>query len=123
MKNTLLRVCGMLLLGLGFAGIFVPILPTTPFVLAGSGCLGSSSPRLLRRLEGTRYFGEFIQNYRQKSGISRRTRIVALCWLWGTLCISATLAGRLGVKLVLLVVGIAVSIHILTIAPGNRDSK
>lgn len=121
MKNALLRVCGVLLLSLGMLGVFLPILPTTPFVLVGSGCLGSASPRLLKRLEKRRYFGEFIRNYRQKSGISRKTRIIALCWLWGALSVSAIVAAKLQITLVLLVVGIAVSIHILTIAPAKRD--
>lgn len=120
MKKIVLRICGVGLLVLGLIGAFMPILPTTPFVLAGSGILGSSSPKLLSQLERTRYFGEFIRNYKHKSGISNRTRIISLCWLWGSLCLSATLSASRHISLVLICVGIAVSVHVLTIAPKKR---
>ena len=115
MQKIMLIVCGAVMLLLGLLGVFLPILPTTPFVLIGAGCIGAAHPELLGKLERTPYFGEFIANYRKKSGISRKTRIAALCWLWGALALSAALGRRPAISLVLSLVGIAVSIHIMTI--------
>lgn len=113
MKQILLIGLGFLALVLGGIGIFLPIWPTTPFVLCAAGCFGASSPKLYRRLEGTRYFGEYIRNYRDKTGISSRARIGGLAFLWVTLGISAVVIAKPIMWLVLGIVGIAVSIHIL----------
>jgi uncharacterized membrane protein YbaN (DUF454 family) len=115
MKRALLLILGFLALGLGGVGIFLPILPTTPFVLCAAGCFGASYPALGKKLENTKYFGEYVRNYKNKTGISRRARVTGLCFLWVTLGVSAALVRRPLVWAILGVVGVAVSVHILTI--------
>jgi uncharacterized membrane protein YbaN (DUF454 family) len=124
-KKIVLTVLGFAALVLGGIGIFVPILPTTPFVLCAAGCFSAANPRIYRRLESSRYFGEYIKNYRLKTGISKQARIKGLLFLWITLGISAAIFRHPHVWIILGIVGIGVSIHILTIrrpAPPLTDT-
>lgn len=114
-KRILLITIGCIFVVLGGIGIVLPVLPTTPFVLVASACFAASSPELYDKLVSSKYFGEFIRNYREKSGISNKTRISALVFLWITLILSAIFSGKLLVRAILLIVGICVSIHLLTI--------
>lgn len=115
MKRIILLTLGSLALLLGAVGVLLPVLPTTPFVLCAAGCFGASSPALYRRLERSRYFGEYVRNYKSGCGISRAARRSGLIFLWLTLTVSAILSGNPKVWLVLGLVGIAVTIHLVTI--------
>jgi uncharacterized membrane protein YbaN (DUF454 family) len=111
-----LMICaGFLLLALGAVGVFVPVLPTTPFVLLAAACFGSASPKLYKWLAGTRFFGPFIENYKKKNGVPTRTKAFALCFLWPLLILSMVLTRKLWVILLLTLVGAAVTAHILLI--------
>lgn len=79
----------------------MPVLPTTPFVLVAAACFTTSSPALYKRLLNSPSFGEFIRNYREKTGISKKTRIIALTFLWSACNLSNC--------------RVAVSAHLLTI--------
>jgi uncharacterized membrane protein YbaN (DUF454 family) len=123
MKRIILLALGGISLLLAGIGAVLPVLPTTPFVLLSAGFFSSSSPRLYRKLAETRYFGEYVRNYKEKTGISRKTRVIGLCWLWGTLIVSALIGRNVRIWIILLAVGIAVSIHILTIRRKKGDNK
>lgn len=115
MKRVLLISAGGFALALGVIGILLPVLPTTPFVICAAGCFSASSPRLYAKLANIQYFGEYIQSYCQNTGISKRARWMGIGFLWLMLGISAIFIRAVYVQLVLLCVGIAVNIHILTI--------
>ena len=67
-------VLGCVSVVLGTIGIFVPGLPTTPFVLLASWCFYRSSPRLQAWLLQS-CLGKYIREYRDKGGLSMRTRV------------------------------------------------
>ncbi|MDR0916666.1 MAG: YbaN family protein [Oscillospiraceae bacterium] len=113
MKKILLLIAGFLLLAVGGIGIFLPILPTTPFVMLAAGCFGASSPKLAEKLENTKIFGEYVRNYRNKTGISNKSRYTGIVCLWAVLIISGAVVRRPKMLIVLAVVGVAVTIHIL----------
>jgi len=54
---------------LAILGVFLPVLPTTPFVLLTSWCLVRSSPRLDARLRSTRWFGPLIADWERERGL------------------------------------------------------
>ncbi|MDL2253472.1 YbaN family protein [Ruminococcaceae bacterium OttesenSCG-928-I18] len=120
MKRVILLSAGFGVLLLGGIGIALPVLPTTPFVLCAAGCFATASPRLYQWLEHTRYFGEYITNYRNKTGVSKRAKIIGITTLWVMLTLSALLSARLWVALFLLVVGVAVTMHIGMLKVRNR---
>jgi uncharacterized membrane protein YbaN (DUF454 family) len=119
-KKYVLLSLGFLALAVGAVGIFLPILPTTPFVICAAACFGVSSPKLARKLENNRFFGEYVRNYKNKTGISRRARIRALIFLWSALILSSLVFRHIHIWITLSVVGIAVTIHILTIRAAKQ---
>ena len=61
---------GILALLLGFIGIFLPVLPTTPFILLSAYCFAKSSPRLYQWLISNKTFGPIILEWQQFRTIS-----------------------------------------------------
>ncbi|UAA39755.1 YbaN family protein [Paraneptunicella aestuarii] len=74
----LLSAMGFLLLSIGFLGIFLPVLPTTPFVLLAAGCFAKSSPRLHQWLHNTQLFGSMLKRWEQNRCVSPKTKITAI---------------------------------------------
>lgn len=83
MKYLFLSI-GSLSLVLGVIGIFLPLLPTTPFLLLSAAMFFRSSPRAYRWLLGHRYLGPYIRSFREERSIPLRAKIVALSLLWLT---------------------------------------
>lgn len=115
-KRGLLITAGTVSLMAGIAGIVIPLLPTTPFLLITSWCFVRSSPKLNARLHNNKVLGRYLSNYREKRGIDPRHRLVALTVLWITLSTSAWFAPhKWYIWLILLTVGVAVSIHLFSL--------
>jgi uncharacterized membrane protein YbaN (DUF454 family) len=123
LRRILLNIAGFLAIGLGAVGIFLPLLPTTPFVLLAAGCFASANPKMYKWLVKSKYFGEYIRNFREKKGISTQTRVRALIFLWLTLSLSAVIFRFIHVWIILGIVGIGVSIHLLTLKGREADEK
>lgn len=112
--RLLLLILGIIAALLGFTGIFIPLLPTTPFLLLASWCFVRSSDRMNRLLLHNRYLGPYIRNYKSGNGITLRNKIYSLGFLWITLSTSVIFGPPyywLWIGLVL--IGIAVTFHIL----------
>ncbi len=116
MIRLILIALGVITLGLGILGIFLPLLPTTPFLLLTAALWMRSSDRLYTRLLTHRYLGTYIRNFREHRAIPLHAKIYALVLLWGTLlyCIFGLFAHRPWVQLLLGAVLVGVSWHILS---------
>jgi uncharacterized membrane protein YbaN (DUF454 family) len=114
MRRRLYLVLGLLSLAAGIIGIFVPIWPTTCFLLLATACFSRSSERLLAWMNTNRWFGTYLRRYRESGCIDRRIRNASLAFLWSGLAVSALLLGMNGwVILLLAAIGSAVSLHLL----------
>ena len=76
-----LKVIGTFFVVLGFIGIFVPLLPTTPFLLLAAACYAKSSPAFYNWLLCNKWFGSYIKNYREGRGIPLKSKIVSITLL------------------------------------------
>lgn len=120
-KRLLLLAAGTLSLAIGIIGIFVPILPTTPFLLLAAGCYLRSSPRFYNWLMGNRFFGNYIRNYIEGRGIPVKVKLFIIIVLWVTIGISIWLVAKPLVTVILLIVAIGVTLHIIFIRARRKS--
>jgi uncharacterized protein len=120
MKHRVIKftyiLLGIICVVLAFLGIFLPVLPTTPFLLLAAFFFARSSDRFLHWLLTNRWFGPYIRNYREGKGMSARNKAFTLTMLW--LSIGATVIFAIDILwLRLLLIGIAsgVTFHLARI--------
>lgn len=114
--KILLISLGIFFIGLGFVGIFIPVLPTTPFVLLAAALFARSSDRFYRWLIENRFFGRYIKNYREGRGVPLRVKISAILILWITISLSIFFAVELFlVRIMLVLIAAGVTVHIAMI--------
>lgn len=113
--KTLYIVLGSISLALGILGIFLPLLPTTPFLLLTAALYFKGSPRLYNWLLNHRHFGPYIRNFRENKAIPLRAKIISLVLMWGTMlyCIFC-LIPFIWVKILLGLIAAGVTYHILS---------
>ncbi len=101
---------------LGFLGILIPLLPTTPFLLLAAACYARGSRRFYDWLLNNRLFGKYIKDYIAGRGISFRTKVLSISLLWLTIGYSTLFVMPLFFgKIVLVLIAVTVTIHILKI--------
>jgi uncharacterized membrane protein YbaN (DUF454 family) len=88
-KKWLYITIGTVALILGFIGIFLPILPTTPLVILAAACYYKSSDKLHTWILKNKWFGEMIKNYQAGKGLTKKTKIKAISLMWIMITISA----------------------------------
>jgi uncharacterized membrane protein YbaN (DUF454 family) len=71
-------VAGLVLVALGFVGAFLPVLPTTPFLILAVACFARSSTRLERWLLDHPHFGPALRDWRERGAISRKAKSMSL---------------------------------------------
>jgi uncharacterized protein len=121
-KKAVLVAAGSLCLALAVLGVFLPLLPTTPFLLLASACYVRSSERLHGWLMGNRMLGPYIRNFRERRGIPLRGRVTMVVLLWLPLAYSIYRLDLLWLELLLLLMGITWSVLILRMK-GVRGSE
>jgi hypothetical protein len=121
-SHYLLLICGSLSVLIGVIGIFVPVLPTTPFLVLAAFCYMHSSERFYTWLLNHKILGRYLRNYWEGRGIPLRDKILTLILLWSTIgfsaiCVIEVWWGRL----LLLLVAIGVTTHLLMIRTLQED--
>ena len=121
----LLVTCGTFCVALGVLGIFVPLLPTTIFLLLAAACYARSSERFHQKLLNHRWLGAYIRNYRSGRGMTRREKAFTLAMLWigiGATAIWSVSVWWLRVLLVLIAISVTVHVGRLKVArPAARE--
>jgi len=122
--KVLLIVSGTFFVALGVLGVFVPVLPTTPFLLLAAFCYARSSERFLHWLLTNRWFGAYIKNYREGRGIPLREKLLTIVALWLSISFSALyVVESWWGKLLLVAVAVGVTVHLLRIKTPRADAK
>jgi uncharacterized membrane protein YbaN (DUF454 family) len=114
--KALLVVAGTISVALGVIGIFLPLMPTTVFLLLAAACYARSSERFYRALVDHRYLGVYIRNSREGRGMRRRDKIVTLALLWISIGATMTFSVQAPwLRVVLLGIAVGVTIHVARI--------
>ncbi len=120
-RNLILIALGSLSLVLGILGIFIPLLPTTPFLLLSAALYARSSERFYHWLLNNKWLGRYIRDYREGRGVPLGVKIVSINLLWITIGYAAFyLIDPIWLKILLLFIALIVSIHILFLPTRER---
>ena len=113
MKKYILIISGFLSLFLGILGIFLPVLPTTPFLLLSAACFLKSSKSLYDWLLNHKRLGNYIKDFMIHKAISKKLKVVSITTLWLTIFLSVWVVKIIWLKFFLILIAIGVSVHIL----------
>ncbi len=105
LRRRLWAVAGFTAFGLGAAGAVLPILPTTPFLLAAAWCFARSSERLDEWLRSTGLYRTVVEGYVAKRAMTVKSKLLLLVPLTAMLGVSFALmanvpAGRVVVAVI-----------------------
>lgn len=126
-----LVIAGMFFVVLGSLGIFLPLLPTTPFLVLAAMCFARSSERFYHWLLNNKWFGDYIKNYREGRGISLKQKVIAISSLILTIGYSCIFVlDHIVGKIILLLILAGLSIYILRLpvlrvpdAPASKVTR
>lgn len=122
-KKCMYIIGGSVALILGIVGVFLPVLPTTPFLLLSSFCYVRSSERMYHWLINHKIFGAYIYNYLTYKAIPKKTKVGAILFLWSTLIVSMIMVPSGHIRLFLIVVGLAVTTHLLMLKTLSKEER
>ena len=77
LTRNMFRLIGFGFLSLGIVGVFLPLLPTTPFILVATACFARSSERWHRWILANSTFGPMVRNWEENRCVSRRVKLIA----------------------------------------------
>jgi uncharacterized membrane protein YbaN (DUF454 family) len=114
--KIVLIILGSVSFLLAVAGIFLPLLPTTPLLLLAAALWIRSSDRLYNWLINHRVFGEYIQNFQKHRAIPLRVKIYATTLVCLTIgyCIFAVVDEHLWAQILMVLLAVAICWHILS---------
>lgn len=121
LKRILFLILGSVSVLLGSIGILVPVLPTTPFLLLAAYCYLRSSHPLYDWLIHHKILGKYIYHYLEHKAVPLQTKIGAILILWASLTASMILVDNPVVRFILAGIGLAVTVHILSLKTVRPD--
>lgn len=78
MRNAVLKFAGCVFVALGFAGVFLPLLPTTPFLLLALWCFARSSPAFHDWLVNHKVLGPYVRDWQRDKSVPLFAKVAAV---------------------------------------------
>lgn len=123
-RRWALLIAGFVAVALGLIGVFLPVLPTVPFLLLALACFTRSSERYYTWLLDHDHFGPMVRPYLDGRGIQRATKFKAIALLWASITVSILLMNEvLWVQGILLAVAFGVSLYLLRLPTAAIDDR
>lgn len=113
-----LWVAGWLCMLLGLVGVFLPLLPTTPFLLLAAACFVRSSPEMYARLLAHPRLGPFLEQWRRERSIPLVAKRRAYVLVSASFALSIALVDGPGVRLALVALGLALLFFLSRLRTG-----
>ena len=104
---------GWLSVVLGVIGIFLPIMPTTPFLLLAAACFARSSPRFYNWLVNHKRLGPWIRGYLEGNGIPLKGKVYAIVTMWISIGFSCYLVSFIWARVFMVTCAVLVTVYIL----------
>lgn len=122
LKKKLYIAFGFLAVILAIIGVFIPGLPTVPFLLVALFCFERSSKKYHDMIMNNKYFGPVLQDYYSGKGLTLSIKIKAILFLSCGMIFSIYKIQNLHARIALVVVWIGVAIHIILLKT-KKDQK
>ncbi len=124
MRKVLYISIGILSVCLGIIGIFVPGLPTTPFLLLSSWLFYKSSKRMHDFLHRSKWLGDYIRRYESKQGVSWTSKLISIGCMWTMISISTfVVLENWHFRILLLVLGLIGTVSVIFIVPTSKKDR
>ncbi|KRB84018.1 YbaN family protein [Noviherbaspirillum sp. Root189] len=121
--KLLFNVVGTLALLLAILGIFLPLLPTTPFLLLASACYLRGSERMHTWLLQAPVLGKVLSDYQQHRVVPRRAKVTAILLLWPSLAFSIYQVQKWPVTIILIAIGVIVTIFLIRLPSEQSNGR
>ncbi len=121
--RQVLKVCGLLCVGLAVVGIFLPLLPTVPLLLLAAACFARSSERFHAWLLEHTYLGPMIRDYLDGQGIPLKAKISAIALMWAAIAISLYVVSVDWVRLLLIAIAAGVTIYLARLPLASENNS
>lgn len=121
MKRIALIIVGFLLFGLGMIGILIPVLPTTPLLLAAGFCFTRSSERFTVWLQSTRIYQFYVADFASTGSIPRKRKWAVLLNIYLLMSISIFLAPIAVIKIMLILLTCFLTYMLFYIIPDKEE--
>ena len=109
-----LVAAGFVCTALAVVGIFLPLLPTVPFLLLAAACFARSSERFHTWLLNHPQLGPMLRGYLEGRGIPLRAKLVSLALLWFAIPVSVLFfIPQLWLDILLITIGLAVTVYLV----------
>ena len=123
LKKKLYVTFGFLAVALAIVGVFIPGLPTVPFLLVALFCFERSSKKYHDMIMNNKYFGPVLQDYYSGKGLTSSVKIKAISFLSCGMAFSIYKIQNLHARIALVVVWIGVAIHIILLKTKKPKIK
>lgn len=114
-RKVILITAGFVLLAFGAIGTFIPVLPTTPFVLLAAACFSIGSPKLQKKLKKSEFFKNYIEYYESSKGVAKNIVRRSIIYVWIGLIISILITRKIWIAILLITIGIGVSLYLTSL--------
>lgn len=123
LKKKLYIAFGFLAVALSIIGVFIPGLPTVPFLLVALFCFERSSKKYHDMIMNNKYFGPVLQDYYSGKGLTSSVKIKAISFLSCGMAFSIYKIQNLHARIALAVVWLGVAIHIILLKTKKPKIK
>lgn len=112
-KKIIFIAAGCICLALGTVGVFLPILPTTPFYLITLYCFARSSKRLEDWFKGTKLYKKHLESFVEKKGMLPQTKASILITVTLLMGLGIFFMGRKGIWIPCIILGVVWAVHLI----------
>ena len=123
LKKKLYITFGFLAVALAIVGVFIPGLPTVPFLLVALFCFERSSKKYHDMIMNNKYFGSVLQDYYSGKGLTLSVKIKAILFLSCGMIFSIYKIQNLHARIGLALVWLGVAIHIILLKTKKTKNK
>ena len=121
LKKKIYICVGLLAVGLGIIGVFLPVMPTVPFLLVALFCFERSSKKYHDMILNNKYFGKMLRDYYEGKGLTTSVQIKAILFLTCGIAFSFYKVQHLHLKIMLAVIWLGVTIHIILLKTKPKE--